>query len=157
MNSQQEFEVNKAAILEVLRSAGATAAVVEYDGSGDSGGVELMEINGLASRELGNALRQTPVAETVVKRRWDAAAGRMDPEPTVTTRASTLEVALENLLWMAVALASRSGWENDGGGGGTFTVDVKTGIATLEHYDNYVDVVHTNWSDGETAVAEKEL
>lgn len=100
-----------------LRVAGAVSATAEYAGYGDSG--DHFEI----------AIQ------------WPAnPAGNADTtEPRSTTSDSLdypdFDARFENLVWDAVSSAGHDGWENNEGGGGTFTL-LPDGTAILEHYDN---------------------
>ncbi len=147
MNTLEAYKLNKSAILAALRAAGATAATVTYAGDSDDGGVEDMIVEGLPDQSAAGPLLATPIVETMVSYPWDPLTGCPSETPVVSTRESRVDTALENLAWHAVGMAGRDGWENGGGGGGEFTLDVASGTTTLDHYDNYTEQVHCAWSE----------
>lgn len=123
------FAENIRAISAALRTAGAVSATAEYAGYGDSGDHFSIDIRWpdkpVLSPETGIASARPTIDLTPA----DASTG------TLASQLADFDSAFENLVWDAVSLTGHDGWENNEGGGGTFTLSAN-GTALLEHYDN---------------------
>lgn len=122
---------NKEALLRALKKLGATNAIVNYSGSGDSG--DSTEISVTPKR----AMKKLPDAKVTIQRvngqyvegQWQYA---------IHDREVPLEEAIGEFAMQWVDL-HHGGWENNDGGSGTFEIVVKSGEFTLEHRQYYVE------------------
>jgi hypothetical protein len=115
--------LNKAALFEALATAGVTLVVVSFDGYGDSGQIENVEV------KAGDTVVPMPectieIAEAV----WD------QPEPNHTSLRITdvIELLVYDLL-----NDTHCGWENNDGAYGDFTFDVAERTITLDYNERY--------------------
>ncbi|MBU9363499.1 DUF6878 family protein [Burkholderia multivorans] len=132
------------AIGTVLHSVGALSVTIEYEGCGDSGNVERIEL------QWPGAPGTSPDSIAIPGARGEADA------PTASAGESTTDIeeyrfddAIENLLHDAIELAGHSGWENNDGGGGTLTVHADA-TACLRHRDDFTDTIHNSYTFGDT-------
>ena len=114
---------NKAALFDALAAAGVTLVVVTFDGYGDSGQIENIEV------KAGDVVVAMPegtieIAEAV----WD------QPEPN----RSTISIAdvIERLVYDLLT-DTHCGWENNDGAYGDFTFDVAERTITLDYNERY--------------------
>ncbi|MDR8763318.1 DUF6878 family protein [Burkholderia multivorans] len=130
------------AVGTALRSVGAISVTVEYNGYGDSGGVETITLQWPGSPG-------TPPASIAIPRLdyGSAASSTTDGESTPDLQEHSFDDAVENLLYDAIDLAGHGGWENNDGGGGTFIVHADA-TASLEHCDNFTDTVNNSYIFG---------
>ena len=112
---------NKAIIFAALGAAGIHRVTVDYDGSGDSGQIDVIE-------------------------GWDANDERiplpMEAKlhlPTDPGQPVSLESAVEDLAWNYLE-SLYGGWENNDGACGIFVFDVPAQTITLEHNERFTDV-----------------
>lgn len=109
-------------VATVLREIGAGEIVVDYEGSGDSGGVNLADVRGAHAPYPDVALLDDPE----------------DANSEVTEM--NLTSAAEDLAEAAISEAGHDGYVNNDGGYGTFTITAD-GEVTLEHTDRYTESV----------------
>lgn len=123
------FAQNLSALSAGLRTAGAVSATAEYAGYGDSGDHFSIEIQWpdapAPSPETGGASIRPAIALDLSREFADL----LESPP------ADFDSAFENLVQDAVSFTGHDGWENNEGGGGTFTLRAD-GTARLEHYDN---------------------
>jgi hypothetical protein len=120
---------NKAALFEALAAAGVTHVVVSFDGYGDSGQIENIEV------KAGDAIIAIPAGEVEVARAgWD----RPEPERSVISIADAIERLAYDLLEQ-----THCGWENNEGAYGEFTFDVAKQTITLDFNYRFVDSEHS--------------
>lgn len=115
--------LNKAALFEALATAGVTLVVVSFDGYGDSGQIENVEV------KAGDTVVPMPectieIAEAV----WD------QPEPNRT--AISIAEVIERLVYDLLT-DTHCGWENNDGAYGDFTFDVTERTITLDYNERY--------------------
>jgi len=115
--------LNKAALFEALTAASVTLVVVSFDGYGDSGQIENVEV------KAGDTVVPMPectieIAEAV----WD------QPEPNRTS--ISIANAIERLVYDLLN-DTHCGWENDDGAYGDFTFDVAERTITLDYNERY--------------------
>ena len=115
--------LNKAALFEALATAGVTLVVVSFDGYGDSGQIENVEV------KAGDTVVPMPectieIAETV----WD------QPEPNRTS--ISIADVFERLVYDLLN-DTHCGWENNDGAYGDFTFDVAERTITLDYNERY--------------------
>lgn len=126
----------------VLRSVGALSVAIEYEGYGDSGNVERIELQW--PRAPG-----TPPASIAIpgaRREADAPPASGDESKTGIEE-YRFDDAIENLLYDAIELTGHSGWENNDGGGGTLTIHADA-TAHLEHHDNFTETLDSSYTFG---------
>ncbi len=116
--------------LRALKRRGATEARAEYDGCGDSGQVEEIEIEGgecddarIGCWEVGSERAGEGDEERLVHRL------RRTRKPLRDVVEDAMYRHLESL---------HGGWENNDGAFGTLVLSVTTGALTIEHNSRYV-------------------
>jgi hypothetical protein len=115
--------LNKAALFEALAAAGITLVVVSFDGYGDSGQIENVEV------KAGDTVVPMPEGTIeIAEAMWD------QPEPNHTSL--SIADAIERLVYDLLN-DTHGGWENNDGGYGDFTFDVAERTITLEYNERY--------------------
>lgn len=130
------------AVGTMLRTVGALSVTVEYNGYGDSGGVETITLQWPGPPGALPASIAIPRADS-----GSVTSSSPGKEPKVDIRERPFDDAIENLLYDAIELSGHSGWENNDGGGGTFIVHADA-TASLEHSDNFTDTVNNSYTFG---------
>ena len=115
--------LNKAKLFDALAAAGVTLIVVSFDGYGDSGQIENVEV------KAGDTVVAMPestieIAEAV----WDQPV----PNRTTISIADLIERLVYDLL-----TDTHCGWENNDGAYGDFTFDVAERTVTLDYNERY--------------------
>ncbi|EFI52998.1 DUF6878 family protein [Afipia sp. 1NLS2] len=115
--------LNKAALFDALAAAGVTLVVISFDGYGDSGQIENVEV------KAGETVVTMPegaieTAEAV----WD----RPEPNRTTISIADLIERLVYDLL-----TDTHCGWENNDGAYGDFTFDLVERTITLAYNERY--------------------
>jgi hypothetical protein len=115
--------LNKAALFDALAAAGVTLVVVSFDGYGDSGQIENVEV------KAGDTVIAMPegtieIAEAV----WD----EIEPDCSTISIADAVERLVYDLL-----TDTHCGWENNDGAYGDFTFDVTARTITLDYNERY--------------------
>lgn len=115
--------LNKTALFQALSAAGVTLVIVSFDGYGDSGQIENVEV------KAGDTVVAMPectieIAEAV----WDQA----EPNRTTISIAEVIERLVYDLL-----TDTHCGWENNDGAYGDFTFDVAERTITLDYNERY--------------------
>ena len=116
---------NKAAIFAVLAEAGIAGVTVEFDGYGDSGGIESVHAEADGS-EI--ALPESSVTLFTI--------GWRETEPTEKTM--PLGDAIEHMVYELLG-ETHGGWENNAGAFGNFVFDVAAETITLEFNMRFED------------------
>ena len=117
------FAINKTALLNALALAGVTHVTVSFDGYGDSGQIENVEVRS------GDAAATMPAATIeIVESVWD------QPEPTKSS--VTIAATVERLAY-DVLERTHCGWENNDGAYGDVVFDVADGVITLDYNERY--------------------
>lgn len=123
---------NRETIMAALRSLGATKVRVFYCGSGDSGGIEDVEILGSDNQPL-----QTDSLPNVQvmgeKGIWEGEKY----QSIETNEELRLDVAIKDFCYDRIG-SEHAGYENNDGGEGTFLFDPESGKITWEHKDFYL-------------------
>ena len=117
-----ENTVARANFLKELRAMGAHELVSSYDGYGDQGNIE----------DLG-----------VFKEVQDEQLGEIK---TPLQLPAGMESKLQDFVW-AIAYQQSPGFENNDGGFGTLTWDLKADEITLEHSNRYLETNDYVWED----------
>lgn len=116
---------NNAALFDALDAAGITQLVVSFDGAGDSGQIEDIEI------ESNAGLDAVPDVKIGIYR---AVWGQTEP----ICQECNLADLIENVAYDCLE-QKHSGWENGEGAYGEFTFDVATRTVRLDFNSRFVD------------------
>lgn len=117
------FAINKTALLNALALAGVTHVTVSFDGYGDSGQIENVEVRAGDDEAIMPAAT-IEIAESV----WD------EPEPKWSS--VSIASAVESLAY-DVLERTHCGWENNDGAYGDVVFDVADGVITLDYNERY--------------------
>ncbi len=110
---------NKTALFDALAAARITSVVVQFDGSGDSGQIEDIEV------KAGDQPAELPAGEIELAY---VAPDSIEPE----RRSLTIRNAVESLVYDFLE-ETHSGWENNEGAYGEFIFDVAERTITLDY------------------------
>ncbi len=116
---------NKAAIFAVLTEADITTVTVEFDGYGDSGGIENVH-----AEADGSEIALPEGSVTLLTLGW------RESEPTEKTM--PLDEAIEHMVYELLG-QTHGGWENNAGAFGNFVFDVAAETITLEFNMRFED------------------
>lgn len=116
---------NKAAIFAVLAEAGITSVTVEFDGYGDSGGIESVH-----AETDGSEIALPDGSVTLFTLGW------RETEPTEKT--ISLGEAIEHMVYELLG-QTHGGWENNAGAFGNFVFDIAAETITLEFNMRFED------------------
>lgn len=117
--------INRAALLQALADAGITLVVVTFDGYGDSGQIEDVEV------KCGDAVAEFPAIEIDWLRcDWNTDQHERD-------RVS-LHHAIETVVYDCLE-ATHQGWEINDGAFGEVTFDVVKRTITLDYNERFTD------------------
>lgn len=123
---------NRGVVIAALKHHGIQQAIVHYEGAGDSGGAERVELDAEDKQPLLNGVKvQTLTPE-----------GHFNQDKRYVYDTVAAEISLHDALCdLAMTLLEQHepGWENNGGGEGTFTIEVDTGLCRLEHTTFYTE------------------
>jgi hypothetical protein len=117
------FTLNKGALLNALALAGVTRVVVSFDGYGDSGQIENVEVQA-GDDQVAMPGAAIEFSEAI----WDQAEPR---------RSSAGIAAVVESLAYAVLEKTHCGWENSDGAFGDVIFDVAEGVITLDYNERY--------------------
>lgn len=117
------FNLNKAALFDALESTGVTGITVSFDGYGDSGQIEDVQVR------AGEADIAMPCAAIELA---TAVWGQPDPEIS----SISIATAVESLAY-DVLERTHGGWENNDGAYGDIIFDVAKRTITLDYNDRY--------------------
>jgi len=123
----EAWPANKAVLLDALARAGITSVIVVFDGYGDSGQIEQIEI-----RAGDDVLAELPPDQIEFVEPVFGAPGE-DERSTHTVRD-----AIETLVY-AFLEQTQSGWENDDGAYGDVTFDVGNRTITLDYNERHME------------------
>jgi hypothetical protein len=123
---------NKDALFPILAAAGITSVLVRFDGSGDSGQIEEIDI------VSGDKPASFPTEQVVIQRAY---WGATEPERVE----SSVNDAVETLVY-AFLEETHGGWENNEGAYGEFTFNVAERTITLDYNERYEDSHYTQHS-----------
>jgi hypothetical protein len=117
------FAVNKTALLNALEIAGLTRVVVSFDGYGDSGQIENVEVR------IGDDEARMPAGTIEV---GEALWGEVE----LKRSAVGISAAVESLAY-DVLEQTHSGWEDNDGAYGDIVFDVAERTITLDYNERY--------------------
>ena len=112
------YPANKASLMAALAAAGITSVVVTFEGYGDSGQIENLEV------KSGDCLVDLPDAPVEIARTEFFCE-------TVDRCIEPLREAIESVCYLILE-ARHGGWENNEGAHGEFVFDVAAGTVTLD-------------------------
>jgi hypothetical protein len=118
---RERLPAAKKALLAALKRSRARRVTIDYDGEGDSG-------------QIGEVAAESATGRPVDLVRKITLNLRGEPY-----QYATLQEALEDFAWVVLAVY-HSGFENNEGGFGTLSFDVRKGTVTLEHNDRIIEV-----------------
>ncbi len=129
------FAAAKAKLIAELAAHGVTQLDVTYDGEGDSG--QIQEVNAYAAPrdDPDRALLTVPLERT-------PPLSYVDEDGHIHTHPH-LHDFVESLAWQVIE-HFHAGFENNSGGYGVISLDVRDGVLRLTHNDAIVDYVTTN-------------
>jgi hypothetical protein len=119
--NEKAIALNKANILEAFKLVGISEVVIEFNGSGDDGGVESVTCDG-----------DKQIPDTTVNE-WS-----VGEKHTLISNEAKLNIALGNFAYSLLE-HTHAGWENDAGAFGDITIDVSAGTAKHTHNDRFED------------------
>ena len=114
---------NKAALFDALAAAGVTLVVVTFDGYGDSGQIENIEVKA-ADTVVDMPSGKIEIATAV----WDQA----EPDRSKVSIADAIERLAYDFLTQ-----THCGWQDNDGAYGDFTFDVAERTITLDYNERY--------------------
>ena len=117
------FNLNKGVLLDALASAGVTHVVVTFDGYGDSGQIENVEV-----RSGDDAIPMPEGTIEIAQAVW----GQSEPERSTVAIATAIESLAYDVLER-----THCGWENSDGAYGDITFDVAAHAITLDYNERY--------------------
>jgi hypothetical protein len=126
----EALPANKTALFDALARAGITSVIVTFDGFGDSGQIENVEVR------AGDALQELPADQIEFVAPLFGDAGKVER----TTH--SLSDAIETLVY-AFLEQSHSGWEDNDGAYGDVMFDVGNRTITLDYNERYTESVYS--------------
>lgn len=115
---------NKVALMAVLSAAGITHVTVSFDGYGDSGQIEHIDVR------AGATAAELPHVDVVLSR-----IDFGDEAPNISTL--LLGEAIETLVYDFLT-ETHDGWQDNDGAFGDFVFDVAAGTITLDFNERYI-------------------
>jgi hypothetical protein len=116
---------NKAALFDALAAVGVTLVVVSFDGSGDSGQIENIEV------KAGEDIAAVPAGEVELAR---ADWGKSEPQRATVSISEAVEQLVYDFL-----TETHSHWEDGDGAYGEFIFDVGARTITLDYNERYIE------------------
>ena len=116
---------NKRVLFDVLSAHGITAVIVQFDGCGDSGQIEDIEVQG---QDRPGELPSDSIEIADVS--WDD----LEVRPKTLSIRETIDYLVYDLL-----RETHCGWENNDGAYGTFTFDVGKRSILLEYNERHME------------------
>jgi hypothetical protein len=129
------FAVNKIILADFMRSNNLDLVVVEYSGSGDSGGVDSVTFC-IGDRQVADT-PQGRLSLLFVERHYRKNGDVIK----FTTFETGAESAFERMAYEALDICGQGGWENDGGGQG----EVRFTLANPQDEAVAIKVNHTTY------------
>jgi hypothetical protein len=117
------FALNKTTLLNALSQAGVTRVTVSFDGYGDSGQIENIDVRA-GEDDVTMPAATIEIAESV----W----GEAEPKRSSVSIAAAVESLAYDVLER-----THCGWENNDGAYGDIVFDVAEGVITLDYNERY--------------------
>ena len=116
---------NKAALFDALAAAGITTVLVNFDGCGDSGQIEMIEAR------TGDDDCALPAVEVeIASANWGST--------TIDRQTRPVREAIEMLIYDVLS-ETHDGWENNDGAYGEYTFDVTERTITLDYNERHME------------------
>ena len=126
--AEEARSANKIVLFDVLAAAGIETITVIFDGYGDSGQIERMDV------EPGQGTTLLPSDRIEIARTtWES--------PEIERLTQTVQEAVEMLVYDFLRQA-HDGWENSDGAYGEFTFDVAERTIKLDYNERYTSSEH---------------
>ena len=123
--AKEVLPANKTALFDALAAAGITTVIVNFDGCGDSGQIEMIEA------KAGDDVIPLPTVQIeIASAVWGSA--------TIDRQTQPVRRAIETLVY-DVLNETHGGWEINDGACGEFTFDVTERTITLDYNERYMD------------------
>ena len=123
--AKQVLPANKTALFDALAAAGITTVIVNFDGCGDSGQIEMIEA------KAGDDVIPLPTVQIeIASAAWGSA--------TIDRQTRPLEEAIEILVY-DVLNQEHGGWENNDGAYGEYIFDVAERTITLDYNERHIE------------------
>jgi hypothetical protein len=119
-------KVNKASIFAALAATNITEVLLEFDGEGDSGQIEMLTVV-----RNGEPVAMPEATVTLQQASWG------NSEPVISE--CSLREGIETLCYDFLE-DEHGGWENNDGAFGEFRLDVKKRTVELEFHGRFTDV-----------------
>lgn len=137
VNLQSEFVDSKDLLFDLFKKNKIKSVTVNFDGSGDSGQIDYIGINGkmdhpLLKQELVGTIRSNG-------RRFNGTTF-----VPIIEEAKNVEEVIESVCYETLETVA-SGWENNDGASGTFMFDMKNRKIHLEFNQRYTEVETTEY------------
>jgi hypothetical protein len=123
--ASEVLPANKTALFDALAAAGITTVIVNFDGCGDSGQVEMIEA------KAGDDVIPLPTVQIEI-------ASAVWGSTTIDRQTRPLEEAIEILVY-DVLNQNHGGWENNDGAYGEYTFDVAERTITLDYNERRME------------------
>jgi hypothetical protein len=121
---------------KLFKTFGVTSITATYDGSGDSGSIDDINLHYGDPRVI--------TSDTRTQQFWQFVSEKIDAVPVAQQIfTKKLSDAFENALWKLLT-DNFGGWENDDGASGDIDIDVQTGKIEVEHNQRYTEVNTTS-------------
>ncbi len=127
--SESIHAANKEALFPALAAAGITSVLVHFDGSGDSGQIEEIDV------VAGDKPVDFPSGSIAISRAY---WGATEPEHIECNARDAVET-----LAYALLEETHGGWENNEGAYGEFTFNIAERTITLDYNERYEDSHYT--------------
>ena len=127
--SDELLPVNKAALFEALLAAGIDTVAAKFDGCGDSGQIEEIDVR------RGDTVVELPTTTIEI-------ATPVWGTPDVLRKSCTIFEAIEHFVY-ALLEDTHSGWEDSDGAFGDFTFNVPERTIKLEYNERYTEITHS--------------
>ena len=138
---EKAFLLTLKSVCKALQEQGIVSVEMSYEGSGDSGDYDYPVFTNEDSEDVSP---DGGVERFRATRKWDQEKGRW-VNTEISKTSATLEDVAADLMGEAVTMR-HSGWENNGGGKGTVTLDVPLGALTVSHGSYYTSTDWDNYS-----------
>ncbi len=127
--AKEVLPANKTALFDALAAAGITTVVVNFDGCGDSGQIEMIEA------KAGDDVIPLPTVQIeIASAVWGSA--------TIDRQTRPVEEAIETLVYDVLS-QQHGGWENNDGAYGEYTFDVSERTITLDYNERHMESDHS--------------
>ena len=127
--AKEVLPANKTALFDALAAAGITTVLVNFDGCGDSGQIEAIEVR---AGDDDSALPEVEIE--IATANWGS--------PTIDRQPQPIREAIETLVY-DVLNQKHNGWENNDGAYGEFTFDVAERTITLDYNERHMETDHS--------------